>query len=217
MKSRKFFYLDKIATILQESPTGNLKVEQIVKQLGITKKTLYNHFDSKFQLVESVIDFKLLQTVNAIRSEVGKGADPISSLLAIGNAIRSTYKEVSFIISQSGQTAKKDAFIGTYLKHLDNLLEITQLVFAKGERLYIFEQHLNNKLASQLFLSGLSMISREGCLLKPSLENKQAQSSVMYYLLKGYCTPSGLKMLRERIDIRVPSSNISYHHPALTL
>ena len=63
MKSKKIYYVEKITQILLNSATGNLKVEEIVEQLGVSKKTLYNHFDSKMHLVESVIDYHLMHKI----------------------------------------------------------------------------------------------------------------------------------------------------------
>lgn len=213
MKSKKIYYVEKITQILLNSATGNLKVEEIVEQLGVSKKTLYNHFDSKMHLVESVIDYHLMHKIGEIRANLSSEPDPISSLIMVGNVIKKTYNDVNFLIEQSGLSTKKDALLQVYLKHLDNLVEIAQFLFKKGTSLFIFESDLNTLLASQMYLSGLSIITRSNCLLKPSFETQQQQNNVIYYLLKGYCTPIGLKKLREWVDIRVSSSNIHIQLP----
>lgn len=213
MKSKKIYYVEKITQILLNSATGNLKVEEIVEQLGVSKKTLYNHFDSKMHLVESVIDYHLMHKIGEIRANLSSEPDPISSLIMVGNVIKKTYNDVNFLIEQSGLSTKKDALLQVYLKHLDNLVEIAQFLIKKGTSLFIFESDLNTLLASQMYLSGLSIITRSNCLLKPSFETQQQQNNVIYYLLKGYCTPIGLKKLREWVDIRVSSSNIHIQLP----
>jgi len=215
MKSKKLYYVEKITNILFESPTGALKVEQIVEKLGVTKKTLYNHFDSKINLIENVIDYHLMLKVGEIRANLSQETDPISSLIMVGKTIKMTYRDVNYLADQSGLSSKKEKLTQIYLKHLDNLMEITQFLFKKGVSMHIFESDLNTQLASQMFLSGLSVITRSNCLLKPHFETKQQQNNVIYYLLKGYCTPIGLKKLREWIDIKVSSSNIHFQQPII--
>ena len=52
MKSKKHYYIDLVSKVIRDSASANLKVEEIATSIGVSKKTLYNHFDSKQQLME---------------------------------------------------------------------------------------------------------------------------------------------------------------------
>ncbi|MBD2752909.1 TetR/AcrR family transcriptional regulator [Spirosoma validum] len=60
-----------------------VRLEDIAQQLGISKKTVYQHFDSKEELVRLMLETQLnenLREANAIHKQV---ADPIASALLI--------------------------------------------------------------------------------------------------------------------------------------
>lgn len=209
VKSKKTFYVRKISQILFETPSSNFKINRLAEQLGVAKKTLYNHFESKNQLIEDVLDHHLRSKLTAIRLQLSNSSSPISSLLMIGNEVVKTYSDIKFLVESNGLSSRQDQFTQVYLKHLDNLVEITQFIFTKGVENHVFDGDLNTLLASQMYLSGLSVIVRPNCLLKPKLSTPEQQQSVAYYLLKGYCTPIGLVILREQVDLKISSSEIN--------
>ncbi len=54
MGDRKKYYIDKAIIVLQQDGL-RLSLEEVAGKMGITKKTLYNHFDSKEELLKQCI------------------------------------------------------------------------------------------------------------------------------------------------------------------
>jgi AcrR family transcriptional regulator len=208
MKSKRLYYLERIAQILFDSSEPDLKVEQIAGKLGVSRKTIYNHFDSKRSLVEEVVDFHLMRKIGELRKSISQVQSPISSLVTVGRIVRVAYNDVVFLAKQSGISLQEEILSKVYHKHLEDLVEITQFLFRKGVGMQIFESDINTLAASQIYLSSLSVVNRHSCLLKASFETTAQQNTLFYYLLKGYCTGVGLILLREMVDIKISSDSI---------
>lgn len=65
----------------------NLNMEQIAVSLGLTKKTLYNNFESKENLINSVFDYYYSSLDSKIKSSMALSSNAIEDLLVVGKTI----------------------------------------------------------------------------------------------------------------------------------
>ena len=65
----------------------NLNMEQIAVSLGLTKKTLYNNFISKENLINSVLDYFFDNLENKIKTSVALSTNAIEVLLLVSKTI----------------------------------------------------------------------------------------------------------------------------------
>lgn len=203
MKSKKHYYIDLVSKVIRDSASANLKVEEIATSIGVSKKTLYNHFDSKQQLMECVMDSFLKRRIDETRLDASKAASPIAALVAIGRNVSILLYDFSNHPAIKGEMIDAIALQRITAERRQEILELVIHLFKKGIRTGIFESDIDAALASKLYLSSIEMFSHwheanaEG-LLAGSRLNK-----VMYYMLKGNCSSIGLGGLREVLDLRV--------------
>jgi hypothetical protein len=85
----------------------------------------------------------------------------------------------------------------------DELLEIVTFNYNKGVHLGIFDSDLDINLASSYYIYHLeNLFMAQNTLRTLIVENKQ-MSQLLYYHLKGSCSPKGLEVLRNSFDLRV--------------
>ncbi len=203
MRSKKLYYIDLVSKVILDSTSVNLKVEEIAASIGVSKKTLYNHFDSKQQLMECVMDSFLKRRIDETRLDASKAASPIAALVAIGRNVSILLYDFSNHPAIKGEMIDAIALQRITAERRQEILELVIHLFKKGIRTGIFESDIDAALASKLYLSSIEMLSRENeakaeCLLTENRLNK-----VMYYMLKGNCSSIGLGGLREVLDLRV--------------
>jgi AcrR family transcriptional regulator len=66
----------------------NLSMEQIAEELRITKKTLYNNFASKEEMVRTVVDYFFYSLEKKMFESLMNSANAIESMISISNTIR---------------------------------------------------------------------------------------------------------------------------------
>jgi TetR/AcrR family transcriptional regulator, cholesterol catabolism regulator len=73
----------------------SVTMDDVSKELGISKKTLYQHFENKYQLVEAVITTHV-EREKACIDEIAEGAkDALEEMVKIGVLLASTIEDVS--------------------------------------------------------------------------------------------------------------------------
>jgi AcrR family transcriptional regulator len=203
MKSKRLYYIDRITTMFLTSSNLNMKVDEIAASIGVTKKTLYNYFDSKQHLMESIVDSFLRRKIEEVRSSVLQSSNPMQLLVMVGRGMHSLFQDYPNLIGQVENFFDERSMQHVFTERRKELLDVVMLTFRKGVRQGAFESDIDVELASQLYLSGLEMVCRNAGVLHPMIATEQQLNQILFYMIKGSCTLKGLGLLREVVDIRV--------------
>ena len=203
MKSRKLYYISRFTPLFLRSGASKLKVEEIAASIGITKKTLYNHFESKQQLIECVIDEYLKSKELEIRQILHESTNPIAVLVEIGSLFAATHRDCSQLITSRSELALVQPMQQIVLKHRNNFIDLIRFSFKKGIASGLFENGLDTDTISKMYISMMEATFQHQRYLQLPPINNQQHNKMLYYLIKGCCTPNGLAVLRGAIDIKV--------------
>jgi AcrR family transcriptional regulator len=207
MKSRRLYYLNKITEILLENKSTRIKIEDLATAIGITKKTIYNYFESKQELCESIIDNYIRCQLGQIRAAIREGQSPFATLLMLSEKINLAYNDCYHLLSPLGNIHHTESFAKLVEAHQQEIIEITSYTFRKAIKDGLFEIDIDTLLASKLYISGIQMLSRSDSLINLMTESKEKHKEIIFYMLKGACTTKGLVLLRHMFDIKITLSD----------
>jgi AcrR family transcriptional regulator len=207
MKSRRLYYINRITNLFLENEAGRMKIEEIAAAVGVTKKTIYNYFDSKQELSECILDNYIRHQLNDVRTAIKDGLNPIATLLLLSETINRAYHDCYHLLTPMGKIRNTDSFVQVVETHQQELVEITEYTFKKGIRDGLFENDMDTQLASKLYITAIQMLSRSDSIVNTLLESEDKHKQVIFYMLKGACTPSGMQHLREMFDIKITLSH----------
>lgn len=203
MKSKRLHYTNKIAEVFMKYGISTLTVDEIADKIGVTKKTLYNYFESKQQMVESFLDYISMRQKSEISGVLSKNMSPIETLVAITKSI--------YNLSQTYHRRLEADIMPKYQENLQNiiykrrgeLLEFINFNFNKGVHLGLFENDLDIELTSKYYLFEMENLFLSQYRFMPLIKGENEIDQLLYYQLKGVCTPSGQVLLRNSINFRV--------------
>ncbi|WP_320053226.1 TetR/AcrR family transcriptional regulator [uncultured Acetobacteroides sp.] len=207
MKSRRLYYLNKITDLLLESRSERIKIEELATAIGVTKKTIYNYFESKQELCECIIDNYIRCKLGLIRTAIHEGQSPFETLLMLSETINKTYNDCYHLLAPLGNIHHTESFATLVEAHQQDIIEITSYTFKKAINEGLFEIGIDTLLAARLYISGIQMLSRSDSLINLMTESKEKHKEIIFYMLKGACTAKGLVMLRQLFDIKVTLSH----------
>lgn len=203
MKSKRLHYTNKIAEVFMKFGISTLTVDEIADKIGVTKKTLYNYFESKQQMVESFLDYISMKQKTEISSVLSKNMNPIETLVAITKSI--------YNLSQTYHKRLEADIMPKYQENLQNiifkrrgeLLDFISFNINKGVHLGLFENDLDVELTSKYYLFEMENLFLSQYRFMPLIKGENEIDQLLYYQLKGVCTPSGQVLLRNSISFRV--------------
>lgn len=178
----------------------SVTMDDIANQMGISKKTIYAHYENKTQLVEdsSMHVFDLIST----------GIDHICDLQK--NPIEELYEIKKFImINLKNEKSSPQYQLQKYYprvhdalrnKHFDVMQDCVIQNIEKGIDMGIYRENLNIEFVSRIYFSGVHSIKDQQLFPLEQFPISTLMDDYLEYHLRGIVTPKGRKILNTIIN-----------------
>ena len=178
----------------------NVTMDDIAEQLGISKKTIYLHFENKTKLVEAVTFTAFDNICNGIDGICVATKNPIIELYEVKQFMMEHLKEensspqyqLQKYYPKIYQTLKKKQFEVTQSCVKDNL--------NKGIQLKLYRPNIDVEFISRLYFNSLTLVKDDELFPRKYFSLKNRMENYLEYHLRGICTPDGLAFLENYIN-----------------
>lgn len=160
-------------------------MDELASELGMSKKTIYNYFKNKEELISESLDFFLSKIKNEIDVELSKHDDPIIKIIKIYEIGFSYFEcfEASFLFGLKKYYPKAEEVFDAFRNNIVfgqvyNLLE-------QAQQQKLIKEEINIKLACELYFLRI-----ENVIYKPNnffdeYSKKELLEHMIVYNLKG--------------------------------
>lgn len=183
--------LEAATSMFVEQGIRMVRMDDIARSLSISKRTLYEIYDNKEELLMDVVKTGIERDRNRISTLLTNGANPIE---VIFEGYRQRLKQFSSINPQFFEDINTYESVKNFLreKRRSGLFERIDF-FEKGVGQGYFIAGVDYKLLNTIIDGAMQYIMSEKLYTKNDVKD-MFRSSVMI-LLRGVCTPHGLKQL----------------------
>lgn len=179
----------------------SVTMDDIAAEMGISKKTIYQHFSTKDALVKATTT-NLFETISCgIDEIISANKNPIEELFAIKEFVLKNLKdENTSPIYQLNKYYPK-IHKSLMLKQFDKMGSCVVENLDKGISLGLFRKDINKDYISRFYFSGMNSI-KDVELFNPEVFSlKDLQAKYLEYHLRGICTPKGIEQLETIIEL----------------
>lgn len=173
----------------------SVTMDDVARELGISKKTLYQHVDDKNDLVKKSMSFFLDNQKDECCRMVGEARNPIDFLLRIGEFFLSTMRSYNPAIIYD---VKKyypacwelvDKHNNEFIFHsvLENL--------KKGIELGYFRPEMNPEIVTRLYISMVQSMLDINLFPPSEYHLTDIHRELLNYHIRGVSTPAGIAYL----------------------
>lgn len=178
----------------------SVTMDDIANKLGMSKKTIYQHFDNKTKLVEAAT-MSLFEFISAgINHICSLDTNPIEEIYSIKQFVMEHLKNEKS--SPQYQLQKYYPLIFKNLKEkqfcvmqdcvIDNL--------NKGVKNDLYRKDINVDFISRIYFNAMMVLKDDDLFPKDKFSMPMLMSNYLEYHLRGICTPAGLKILNNHIN-----------------
>lgn len=177
----------------------SVTMDDIAAELGISKKTIYQHYATKPDLVKNVT-LHLFETISCGIDQIcAVGKNPIEELFTIKNFVlehlkneaASPFYQLNKYYPKIYQTLKKKQFGKMSECVLDNL--------KRGINEGLFRKEINPEIIGRFYFAGMNSLKDEELFPKKDFNTIELQEQYLEYHLRGICTTKGLKIVEHLI------------------
>ncbi|WP_111308957.1 TetR/AcrR family transcriptional regulator [Confluentibacter sediminis] len=165
-------------------------LDELASQMGMSKKTIYNYFKNKEDLVSESVGYLIKKIKNDMDSAVLQHTDPIVKIIEIYKIGFDYFKcfKPSFIFGLKKYYPKASEVFETFRNYIVYEKVYNLLLEAQSKRL--FRDHVNLKLVCDLYFLRIDDIAYKKSNIFDVYSNKELLEHLIIHNLKGICSDS---------------------------
>lgn len=192
--------LNKSAEMFLSLGFKSVTMDDIAAALGISKKTIYQHYSNKTELVQASV-FHVFETVcSSINQVCEAGLNPIQELYQIKKVVREQLKHESSSPYNQLKKYYPQLFDQLIKKQYEVMIESVTENIRRGIALGLFREDVDVFFISRIYFSGMNSIKDEDLFPHQTHSIQYLTSLFLEYHLRAIVTPKGLEMLNEFIN-----------------
>ena len=178
----------------------SVTMDDLANEMGISKKTIYTHFENKTKLVEETTMNLFWVISNGIDDIIALKKNPIEELYEIKKFVMSRLKDEK--TSPQYQLQKYYPQIHSTLrdKHFEVMQECVVENVERGIAAKIYRENLNVQFVSRIYFSGVYSLGDNDIFPNTMFNKPQLEDYFLEYHLRGIVTPEGRKILNKIIN-----------------
>lgn len=191
--------LIRVGLLYQKFGIKSVTMDDVSRELGISKKTLYQHFSDKEELVSRVTDFMINLNKNCLREIIDKKLNAIDELFEVVRHANQMLKDHNPsteydlkkyypVEYQKVRMVKRDAM---YESALNNL--------RKGMEQGIYRAELKPEMIAKLHVARVEGMMQNDVFSIEDHTNRDFFREIMVYHIRGIANERGIKILEEKL------------------
>lgn len=197
--------LERILLMFTRYGIRSITMDDIARELGVSKKTLYLDFEDKNDLIKRVIEFDMMQSRKYLEEVKRRDLDAIEEIFLVNGRIhrnRSRYNPTFYY-------DLKRYYPETYQKWLNekrqNMFGLIVGNLQKGKREGLYRKEINEHIIGKLYMARMEMLDSNEIIDGQHTLSAEFLQEIFNYHLHAICNESGLKTSAE---FKAKSENI---------
>ncbi|MBA6152211.1 TetR/AcrR family transcriptional regulator [Gelidibacter maritimus] len=195
--------IDKATELFLTLGFKSVTMDDIANELGISKKTIYVHFENKTKLVESTTleMFELISHGIDCICQLQK--DPIEEIYDIKQLVMEHLKNETSSPYHQLQKYYPKIFNSLRSKQYHLMEECVADNLKRGIALGVYRENLEIDFISKMYFTSIMALKNKQLFPLKNLSMTSLMNLYLEYHVRGICTPKGLEALQKIINTQV--------------
>lgn len=179
-------------------------MDDVAKELGISKKTLYQHVSDKEDLVGKFIDNEIELRQNQICSCFKEGFNAIEELFEISFYMNKLMREQNPATEHDLKKYYPLQFEKILKVRREGMVNYILLNLKKGKKEGLYRNDMDDEVIAKLYLSRAESISASSLYTVEELTSVKIFIELLSHHIRGIATAEGIKELEKNINKLLP-------------
>lgn len=201
MEDKKDFILSQVGKLYLRFGIRSVTMDDVARELGISKKTLYQYFKDKEDLVDQVVDSYFLNNPNFNLLEV-EGMNAIDRIMNVRSHMIKMFK----LVQNNLEYDLKKSYPKVYNKIIkfkrEKIYEDNLSVMEQGKKEGLFREDVDSDFAARLMVGRflLTFNPDNGIFTDEEVRDIQLFDQIIDYHFHGICTEKGLEYFKQQLN-----------------
>ncbi len=200
MDDKHKFFFTKIFELYNKYGIKSVTMDDVSRELGISKKTLYECVSDKSELVKHVM--KMMFDLHAEKlAEISKsGLNALEELLEVNRLMITMVKDLNQTLLYDLKKYYPELYQDIMSEQFGKMRDAIRLNLDKGQKEGLYRKDMNVDIISKLHMIRMDYHLSHDALLPGSLDSDEMMREIFIYHVHGIASEKGLKMLNEKLN-----------------
>jgi AcrR family transcriptional regulator len=177
----------------------SMSMDDIAIHMGMSKKTLYQYFESKDDLVNAVLEKHLEMDQCKVKSLISSKNNAIDDLMHIATTVNDTLKQINPSIHYDLEKYHPQAWkkFGDYKRNF--IQKIIKQNILKGIKEELYRSDINVDIVAALYVSKADIVFDASVFPPDKYAFNQVYLEMMKQHIRGIATSKGLKYFEKKL------------------
>ena len=178
----------------------SVTMDDISRELGVSKKTLYQQFSDKDDLINRVIDYEMILRSASLDKLASIYTNAIDELIQVNGLIHSTMSSHNPTFYYDLRKYFPDVFKRWMEHRRKGMYDLIIQNMRKGKKEGFYRSELDEHIIVRLYMARMEMLSDNEIIKDQESVSLKFIREIFIYHLHGICNAEGLKYLALQKD-----------------
>jgi AcrR family transcriptional regulator len=192
--------LKKVSALYRKYGIKSVTMDDVARELGMSKKTLYQFVSDKTELVQMVVEHVRHCNFSVMKKKDGKNLNAIEELIEVSQHLNSLMKDHSPTYEYDLKKYYPDIYRNLMSARRKLMYESMISNIRKGKKEGIYRQDLDEKIIAKLHLLRIENMQSNEIFVEEEMHSQKFFREVFVYHIHGLATENGLRIFRDNIN-----------------
>ncbi len=192
--------LEKVSHLYLKYGIKSVTMDDVARELGISKKTLYKHVKDKTDLVTLVVEYNTHNNLCRMDYIFDDSRNAIEELIEVNRGIKTMLKDHSPTIEYDMKKYYPDLFHEYRSSVQQHMYESIVKNIKKGKKEGLFREEMDEEVIAKLHVSRIMGMFENPLFTVNEFTSAHVFNEIFIYHIRGMANEKGLKFLEQNID-----------------
>ena len=177
-----------------------LNMEQIAQNLGITKKTLYNNFSSKQELIGTVVNYFYSELDNKIQISILKSENAIESFFVVSKTITDEISKLGTLLLKDISIYQSCPAIFSFTDRMNFYSQLVRNNLKRGVEENLYRNNLDIDYTTLFYTSAIDLFYRWDGSFRYFENTSEYHMALVKHHLYSVVNPNGVEVLESYLN-----------------
>ncbi|GAB5416535.1 MAG: TetR/AcrR family transcriptional regulator [Crocinitomicaceae bacterium] len=200
MDEKRLEILERASIVYMRLGIKSVTMDDLARELGISKKTIYKYFDDKSDLVRSIVEMKMEMDQALCMNCINQNGNAIDDLIQVSKLIAEHIGNVNPTVLYDVKKYHSEAWQLMDHHRWNFVLNMIVGNIEKGIEENLYRDNLKPEVIGRLYVSSIDTLFNVDVFPWPKFTFQEVYSELIHFHIQGLVNDNGLKYLHQKID-----------------
>lgn len=192
--------LTKAESLFMRYGIKSVTMDDLAREMGMSKKTLYQYVSNKADLIENIFQHKIEEEQKMMAQYKAESTDAIDEILKIARHVIRELRQFSPSVMYDLQKYYRGTYRQMEAFHTRHIIKMIRENIERGMKEGVYRSNLSPDILSKLYVAKSSLVADQELFPLQQYNIEQLFKEHIIYHIYGVASPKGLKIFEEYLQ-----------------